>query len=459
MSIVFLFTSFFPLVIIFSTIITSIEDYYKQDREKALLTNSNIIAGNISKGNYLFDETKRPLFDTEIENKSKEGNFRVMVVDRMGTVVHDSNLTEIGNTLISPEVISALEKNNKVTTNVSQETVYAAASIVNEFSEKVGAVLVVASVSDIFGSISEIERKLAIFTIMIILILIVLVFIISHLLLEPIKSFLRVVQKTSEGHLNVRVDVKGHDEFTQLAIAFNNMAGKIEQAEKTREEFVSNVSHELKTPLSSIKVLTEAILLQENVPEEMYTEFLQDINSEIDRMTNIINDLLNLVKLDQREIPLNIKQTDINKMIDDILKRLLPLAGQKDIKLTYEALKKVVIQADEMKLSLAISNLVENGIKYTPSGGKVKVIVDSDHQNCFITVQDTGIGMKEEEQTKIFTRFYRIDKTRDRETGGTGLGLSITHSTILLHNGSIKVTSKENEGTTFVVRLPIQYTV
>jgi signal transduction histidine kinase len=118
----------------------------------------------------------------------------------------------------------------------------------------------------------------------------------------------------------------------------------------------------------------------------------------------------------------------------------------------------MTIEADEMKLSLAISNLVENGIKYTPDDGMVKVTIDGDHQNAFITVQDTGMGISEEEQAKVFKRFYRVDKTRDRETGGTGLGLAITHSTVMLHNGSIKIISSEGKGATFVVRLPIKHT-
>jgi len=233
------------------------------------------------------------------------------------------------------------------------------------------------------------------------------------------------------------------------------MAQKLEIVENTREEFVSNVSHELKTPLSAIKVLSESILIQESVPVETYREFLQDITTEVDRMTDIVNSLLNLVKLDQMENIFNFEQVDINVLLEDIVKRLSPLASQKGINLILKEEKQVAISADNVKLWLAISNIIENGIKYTPPGGEVKVIVDADHQNAFITVSDTGIGIAEEEQPKIFDRFYRTDKTRDRETGGTGLGLSITHSTVMLLKGSIKLTSKEGEGSTFLVRLPI----
>ena len=234
------------------------------------------------------------------------------------------------------------------------------------------------------------------------------------------------------------------------------MTKRLEEVDQSRQEFVSNVSHELKTPLSSIKVLSESLILQENVPEEMYKEFLQDISSEIDRMTDIVNDLLALVKNDPNESKLKVTAIDANKMLRDIVKRLSPLAKDKDIELSFQASKDVILKGDEVKLSLAVSNLVDNGIKYTPEGGHVKVLLDADNKDCFITVQDSGIGISEEEQSKVFDRFYRVDKTRDRETGGTGLGLAITHSVIMLHNGSVKIISGENEGATFIVRLPLE---
>lgn len=208
--------------------------------------------------------------------------------------------------------------------------------------------------------------------------------------------------------------------------------------------------------MSSIKVLSESILLQEDVPKEMYVEFLHDINSEIDRMSAIINDLLTLVKLDQKEIPLNFAETDLNKVMEDIIKRMTPLAAAKQIQIHYSKEKDVLAEADEMKLTLAISNLVDNAVKYTPEGGSVTVVLDADHQNAFITVSDTGIGIPEDEINRIFERFYRVDKTRDRETGGTGLGLSITYATVMMHNGSIKVNSKEEEGTSIQMRIPLR---
>jgi len=280
--------------------------------------------------------------------------------------------------------------------------------------------------------------------------------VISHYIMVPLRRTVNVVRRIATGQLSLRIPVKGKDEFSILAKSFNNMTEKLEQTEKTREEFVSNVSHEMKTPLAAIKVLSESILLMGSAPEAMYREFLQDIDSEVDRMTNITNDLLALVKLDQREQALNIETLDLNLLVEEILKRLSPLAEQRNIALIYEAERQVELNADEIKLSLAISNIVENGIKYTPKGGTVKVNVNSDYQSAIITIQDTGLGIPEEEHDKIFTRFYRVDKTRDRETGGTGLGLPISRSTVLLHKGSIHIDSVQGEGTTFVIRLPLR---
>lgn len=444
-------------MLFYNIVIAAVEDYQRKDLETKLSTDATVVAGSISKTDYLFAEGNRAILDQDIDAKSREGQYRIMVFDDRGVVLKDTNRTDTGKTLLVPEVIEALQRNSRVNTRVHEKATYAASAIINAESQKVGAVLLTASTESTYETIMNIRQTMLLFIGLTFFVLGVLVFFVSKYFLNPLKTVLRTVRRMSDGHMGQRIRVRGHDEFWQLGEAFNAMSEKLEQVEKTRDEFVSNVSHELKTPLSSIKVLTESILLQENVPIETYTEFLQDINSEIDRMTYLVNDLLSLVKLDQREMLLNVKPLEMNTMVEDILKRLSPLADQKGIDLLYEDVRKVVADVDEVKMSLAISNLVENGIKYTPRGGTVKVIVDADHQNAFVTVKDTGIGISEEDQGKVFNRFYRVDKTRDRETGGTGLGLAITHATVLLHNGSVRLNSKESDGSTFIVRVPIHY--
>ena len=456
----FILISFLPIIIFFNIVLDTMEDYYRTERELSLLSSANILSMSIHRSNWLFDysDEARLSFDMEIEEKSNEGNFRILVFDTRGIVVNDSNGTEIGKTYIIPEVIAAFRYNTKIAAKPEENAIYVATSIINDDSEIIGVVLLVESVRDLYDALDEIRGTVLYFTVLTLTALAFLALFGSQLILDPLRGILKGVSKIAEGQLHHRIDIESRDEFSVLASSINTMAQKLEIVENTREEFVSNVSHELKTPLSSIKVLSESILIQESVPVETYREFLQDITTEIDRMTDIVNSLLNLVKLDQSENISNIESVDLNILLEDIIKRLSPLADQKGINLVLEEEKQVSIEADSVKLWLAISNIIENGIKYTPPGGEVSVKVDADHQNAFITVSDTGIGISEEEQPKIFDRFYRTDKTRDRETGGTGLGLSITHSTIILLKGSIKLTSKESEGSTFLVRLPIHQT-
>lgn len=451
--------SFVPLLFFTYTMSDSIEQYFKESHEKELLYQANKVAGGISKQKDFRTSNNSDYWSNTLKEKSLEESFRILILDNKGIVINDTNGAEIGKTFLVPEVISALDGKDASSLRKDEGVIYASAYIENENSEKTGAVLLISSFEEVYSLLQDINSKWFFLTVGVSMIIAIVVFFASQIIITPLKKILATIQRISAGQFYERIEIRGHNEFSELGEAINTMTERLEMVESYRQEFVSNVSHELKTPLSSIKVLSDSILLQEDMPTEMYREFLQDINSEIDRMTYIINDLLALVKLDHKEAGLNIAETDLNKMIEDIIKRLSPLADQKKIDVSYENNKNVVIDADEMKLNLAISNLVENAIKYTPNEGSVKVTIDGDHQNVFISVQDTGIGISEEEQAKVFNRFYRVDKTRDRETGGTGLGLAITHSAIMLHNGSIKIISKEDKGATFIVRLPIKYSL
>ena len=190
---------------------------------------------------------------------------------------------------------------------------------------------------------------------------------------------------------------------------------------------------------------------------ELYREFMEDISDEIDREGKIIDDLLALVKIDKSEAELNLSQVDIVVLVKQILKRLRPIANKRNIELILESIREVQADIDETKLSLAISNLVENAVKYNSAGGWVRVTVDADHKFFYVKVADSGIGIPEEEQDKIFERFYRVDKARSRVTGGSGLGLAITRRVILMHKGAIKLTSREGEGSVFTLRIPLNY--
>lgn len=209
--------------------------------------------------------------------------------------------------------------------------------------------------------------------------------------------------------------------------------------------------------MTSIKVLADSLTMQGEAPAELYREFLTDITDEIERENKIINDLLSMVRLDRKDGEMHIAQVSINELLEIILKRIKPLAQKRNIELVFESFRPVLATVDEVKLSLALSNLIENAVKYNVDEGYVRVSLNADHRFFFVTVADSGIGIPEAAQPFIFDRFYRVDKARSRETGGTGLGLAIAKSAVLRHKGTVKVYSRENEGTTFTVRIPLNY--
>ena len=460
--ILFFLVSFLPFMFFSPILMGRMESYYIEQSKHDWLREANRISIQITQGNYLKDQSSYTYFESYIKGLGKEKGFdgRIVVVDRLGYIIADSAAADKGHTIMNKQVFDALNKEEsaQVFIREDQEVISAVVPIVDKENkdEVLGTVVVTAYINDIYDSLGEMRNQVYLLSLFTSFLIGLLSFFTSSFISRPLKLLMKFVQKITNGQLDQKVDIKGKDEIAELGNAFNHMAEQLQRVEHSRQEFVSNVSHELKTPLSSIKVLTESLLFQENVPVEMYQEFFMDINSEVDRLNNIISDLLTLVRLDQTEVPMNIKTTNLNDMTQAILKRLIPLAKKKDIKLIYQSHKEIFVDIDEMKLTLAISNLIENAIKYTPEGGEVRVILQSDLQDAWVSVEDTGIGIAKDEQSKIFERFYRTDKTRNRETGGTGLGLSITYRTVIMHNGSIQVESEEGKGSIFTVQIPIR---
>jgi len=446
-----------------SVLLERMETYYIDNSKSEWLRKANMVASQIHQGNYLKDDSNQTAFMYMLTETSKDKEFdaRILVINEQGFVVGDSSQTDLNRTIVNKQVFEALEGKDSAEKQRKEDAMIMSASVSivdrEDKEQVIGAVLISASIDDVYKSLDEMKTQTYLLSLLTSLIVGLLSFFTSGMIIKPLKTLLKFVQRITNGKLDQKIDVRGKDEVAELGSAINHMTEQLQRVEQSREEFVSNVSHELKTPLSAIKVLTEVLIFQENVPQEMYKEFFTDINSEVDRLNNIINDLLTLVRLDQREVPLNINIINVDETIQAILKRLSPLAKKKSIELIYEGHKEVNAEIDEVKFTLAISNLVENSIKYTPVNGRVRVTLNMDHQDVFIGVKDTGIGIAKDEQNKIFERFYRTDKTRNRETGGTGLGLAITYKTIVMHNGRIQVESEEQQGTEFLVRIPLRH--
>ena len=281
--------------------------------------------------------------------------------------------------------------------------------------------------------------------------------VIAALVSRPFDRVTKAIGEVRAGFTDEPFFVPGYLETEQISEAFHQMQARAKALDDSRQEFVSNVSHELKTPITSMKVLADTLLAQPDAPVEMYRDFLHDISDEIMREDQIINDLLALVRLDKATMPLNITQVNVGDMTEIILKRVRPIARQRNIELTLESEREVRAELDEVKFSLAVMNLVENAVKYNHDGGWVKAELDADHQDFTLKISDSGIGIAVEELDHIFERFYRVDKSRSTQIGGTGLGLSVVREAVIMHRGEIDVQSTEGVGTIFTIRMPLHH--
>jgi signal transduction histidine kinase len=383
---------------------------------------------------------------------------RALIIDGTGNVIYDTNDISTGKLIAAPEVIIGLRGETSYIFAKEDNQARVVVPIFSSDKQSVyGAVILSLSMDELTQAVSQLRSIGTLLVILLVIIILILSIYTSGTVTKPFKAFLKYTKGISAGHIDKKLDLQGNYEIEEIANSFNRMLEKLWEIDENRQQFVANVSHELKTPLSSMKVLAEALLNQEVVPVELYREFLEDINNEIDRESKIINDLLRLVTLDKNDDVLTISKVNLNELIENVLKRLKPLANQKHIEILFESYRSVIAEIDEVKYSLVIANLVENAIKYNREYGLIKVTLNADHKQFTLKVKDTGIGIPKDSTEKIFERFYRIDKTRSRDTGGTGLGLSIVRKTVIMHEGSVSCQSEENKGTTFKIINPLKF--
>ncbi len=456
----FIILGIVPLTIFTNILLNTYEEKAISNR-KTELQNQGFMLSNMLYSRGYLATGKDTEVDSEVSRLSDIYRGRIIIVNGSLNIVKDTYSLEEGKYLISEEVIQCLQGSGSKYFH-DRETHYIKLTYPithNDSKEVMGAIVMNFSTKDIQSIRNSMEQRVVLFAIILGLIIIVFSIYFTGVLSKPLTSVVNSIDRISDGYMNESVTIKGYNEIKKISDSFNHMINRMQKLENSRQEFVSNVSHELKTPITSIKVLADSLLMQEDTPIELYREFLLDITDEIERENKIINDLLSLVKLDKTSGDMNISPININELLELILKRLTPIAKKQSIEMIYESFRPVIAEVDEVKLSLAISNLIENAIKYNTPDGWVRVSLNADHKYFFIKVSDSGIGIPAEAQDFIFERFYRVDKARSRETGGTGLGLAITKNVIQMHRGAIKVYSKEGEGTTFNVRIPLNYIV
>lgn len=450
-----------PSFFVAFSVVRSYEDRAVSIRGVNVRNQCEIICNQLAQIDYLNNVNNS--ISNDINNQlallSNVYSGRIIIVNSDFAVIKDTYDLDVGRISVTEEVLECFQGNGVTQYDSKNNYIEMTIPIRDMGRENViGVMLTSVSTNEIATSIEILETKSMMMSGLVGVIVFVLSFLISGILVKPFARVTRSIEDLTDGFLDGEISVPDYTETELITNAFNRMLSRVKALDDSRQEFVSNVSHELKTPLTSMKVLADSLVGQENVPVELYQEFMQDIADEIDRENRIITDLLTMVKMD-KNVDLNIDVVNLNAWLETVLKRMKPIASKKNIELVLDCYRSVQAEIDEVKLTLAISNLVENGIKYNIEDGWVRVTLNADHKYFYINVSDSGIGIPEDSIDHVFERFYRVDKSHSTQIEGTGLGLAITRNAVFMHQGTIRVNSVQGEGTTFSIRIPLIYRV
>ena len=387
---------------------------------------------------------------------------RIIVVNKDYRIISDSYDLDTDKMIVSEEVVNCFEKATSSVARTEEGFIEKAFPIVNrelDSNEVLGVVVVSVSTNNIELNYEFLSKIAMILDLVMVVVAILLGGLAINAALLPMKKLSDNIARIHAGYGDDSLEINDCTEIKKICDSFNSVLSEMRVMDQSRQEFVSNVSHELKTPLTSMKVLADSLNSMPDAPIELYQEFMEDITNEIERENKIITDLLSLVKMDKTAADMNIETLNINDLVEQIIKRLQPIADKQQVAIVLESFRPVTAEVDDVKLTLAITNLIENAIKYNKNDGTgwVRVSLNADHQYFYLKVEDSGMGIPEESLDNIYERFYRVDKSHSREIGGTGLGLAITRNSVLMHRGAIKVHSILGKGTTFDVRIPLSY--
>ena len=385
------------------------------------------------------------------------GVNRVVVTDPAGRVLCDvrdgvQQTDTVGQYALFWEAVTALKGNNVFRGDYADGVFYSWAAVpVTYRSMTQGAVYLYEYDAEQGAMLQGIQNNLRTISIVIALVTLVMGVVFSKALTRRIAQLLSAIHTVREGEYSHRVDMRGGDELSRLADEFNELTGRLQTPEEVRRRFVSDASHELKTPLASIRLLTDSILQADHMDSETAREFLIDIGEEAERLTRITEKLLTLTRLDTAH-EVQTVPVDVGTVVRRVEHMLTPLAQAAEVKLELSLQSGCVIRATEDDLYQVAFNLMENAVKYNLPGGTVIVTLFMEGNTVCLRVEDTGVGIPEADLPKIFDRFYRVDKARSRAAGGTGLGLSIVRDTVRQHGGTITARRREPEGTCFEAR-------
>lgn len=402
------------------------------------------------------DSVNRDSVEKMMNLLDDRGNYRVIITDDNLMAVYDNTASDNvrGKIILLQEIRLAMDGNDVFFATYDKDRIISkAASPITIGGRVTGVVYLYEADSDLATLLSDIQTNLSTIAFLISVVVVGLSLMMSKFLTSRISTLLAAIRRVREGEYGHRARIKGRDELAEIAEEFNALSERFERVENMRRQFVSDASHELKTPLASIKVLADSITQTKDMPPEMVREFVEDIGDEINRLTRLTEKLLSITRLDSN-VEDEVVTVDVKEVIIHATHMLDRLAQPENIRIILELSDDCFIEANEDDIYQIVFNLMENAIKYNVKNGQVRVFLYRKEDTVYLIVSDTGVGIAKEDLERIFDRFYRVDKARSREAGGSGLGLAIVRNAVMRLKGEIETESAVGEGTRITVKFP-----
>ena len=384
------------------------------------------------------------------------GLSRVLVTDSAGQVLYDSRETlgAVGKYTFYSEIVQALEGYDAFSCSYRDGAFRSrAASPVLYQNRIIGAVYAYEYDTEQAALLEGLQKNLLKLSGVIAGAVVLLSILLSRMLTRKIGALLTAIRRVREGSYEHRTQIPGRDEIAPIGQEFNSLTDRLQTTEAMRRRFVSDASHELKTPLAAIQLLTDSILQTDHMDPETVRDFVADIGSEAERLTRITEDLLRLTRLDSGLLD-QPEAVDVAPVLEQVMRMMGLLAREKGVRLTDRAAEGCRVLATRDEIHQVIYNLTDNAVKYSGSSGVVRVELRREGGDVVLTVADNGPGIPEEDLPRVFERFYRVDKARSRAAGGTGLGLSIVQDTVARRGGTVSAANRPEGGAVFTVRWP-----
>lgn len=386
----------------------------------------------------------------------ESGLSRVLVTDAAGKILYDTRdsgnatgqvtfYTEVVQALLGYDVSVCTFENGAFRSRCAAPVVYQ--------NRVIGAVFAYEYDPEQAALLQELQDTIWMMSVIAALAVVILSVIMSRAVTRQIRELLSAIRRVRAGAYSHRAYVRGHDEIAQIGAEFNSLTDRLQRTEETRRRFVSDASHELKTPLAAIRLLTDSILQTKDMDPEMTREFVSDIGHEAERLSRITEDLLLLTRLDSGILP-HADPEDVNEVLERVLRMIELLAEERGVTITSQVEDGCRVRATQDEIQQVIYNLLDNAVKYSRDWGRVEVSLRRDNGWVVFTVADNGVGIPVEDLPRIFERFYRVDKARSREAGGTGLGLSIVREMVKRRKGTITAANRVEGGAIFTVCWP-----